>query len=82
MQSQLALIRSLGPGKVGKATVENTKEARRAFKVAMTRLGNDQSPKIGLEMWGDETHIYIKRVPHKDDLPTKTKTAGLTQSEA
>jgi hypothetical protein len=65
-QEKLALIRALKPGKTAKVAVENTIAARKAFKTALTRRAGQQTPKVELEMWGDDEFVYIRLAKPKE----------------
>ncbi len=68
-QEKLALIRALKPGKVAKVAVENTIASRKAFKTALSRRAGQQTPKVELEMWGDDEFVYIRLAKPKEQTP-------------
>lgn len=65
-QEKLALIRALKPGKTAKVAVENTTAVRKSFKTALSRRAGQQTPKVELEMWGDDEFVYIRLAKPKE----------------
>ena len=65
-QDKLALIRALKPGKTAQVPLANVREVRRGFMASVTRIANKQKPPVVLEIWDDETHVYIKIAKSKE----------------